>query len=444
VSLPHDLHELWGIVGDVWDAGDIAGRPGPLRAKAGHWRGMHADLLSLADDVDRDVGGHLTGGAGGAWNDAAGDGFREAWAETRASVEDLAAGCAEMADHLDQFADQVDSFNDNLHTCLVVIGASVAVMAATTWIPGMDVVTDGASLAADAAEVEEATGLLDALRSVLQALAQKFGREFLFGAARSLLVNYPLSWGSRLLERGLLLGDPTEGWSKDDRAQLLLLAGLTVPVSLVVPMTALGRWAALPEGGGLALGPFARASLLRLGQTLVLANGFNLLNQAWIEGHGGRFPVAQTVQLGSTNTVAQTLLVVGGDALALLVTRGRSQLPQALTLPALTGVSTWVDVGIPGLSPLLRRARGLEYATAGGGLTFAAPPGPPPMLDAGTLVARLPVHVVRPGDTLWAIARRQYGDPVAGALAIQRANHVADPRRLRVGQRLMLPPIPAA
>lgn len=58
-----------------------------------------------------------------------------------------------------------------------------------------------------------------------------------------------------------------------------------------------------------------------------------------------------------------------------------------------------------------------------------APPGP--------AVARgnSGVHVVRPGETLTAIARR-YGTTVA---ALARANRIADPNRVRAGQRLVVP-----
>lgn len=45
------------------------------------------------------------------------------------------------------------------------------------------------------------------------------------------------------------------------------------------------------------------------------------------------------------------------------------------------------------------------------------------------------IHVVRPGDTLWSIARR-YGVPVQ---AIAEANRLADPDALRLGQALTIP-----
>jgi len=49
------------------------------------------------------------------------------------------------------------------------------------------------------------------------------------------------------------------------------------------------------------------------------------------------------------------------------------------------------------------------------------------------------IHVVAPGDTLWAIASR-YGVPMA---AIVSANAIADPNVLVVGEALAIP-LPAA
>ena len=45
------------------------------------------------------------------------------------------------------------------------------------------------------------------------------------------------------------------------------------------------------------------------------------------------------------------------------------------------------------------------------------------------------VHIVRRGDTVWGIAER-YGTTIA---AVARANGLADPSRIRIGQRLVIP-----
>ena len=62
---------------------------------------------------------------------------------------------------------------------------------------------------------------------------------------------------------------------------------------------------------------------------------------------------------------------------------------------------------------------------------------------AGSRQAPKPaVYVVKPGDTLWSIARRitgSRGDPRPVVDRMLVANHLADPL-ITVGERLMLPP----
>ena len=58
-----------------------------------------------------------------------------------------------------------------------------------------------------------------------------------------------------------------------------------------------------------------------------------------------------------------------------------------------------------------------------------------PLLDVGRAVAQGPVHVVRPGETLYAIARRYGVSPAA----IVSANGLLHPDLIYVGQRLTIP-----
>lgn len=69
---------------------------------------------------------------------------------------------------------------------------------------------------------------------------------------------------------------------------------------------------------------------------------------------------------------------------------------------------------------------GQELTIPGGGV----PPGPPPPPDGGPIV-----HIVQPGENLFRIALR-YGTTVD---AIARANNVANPWYIYVGQRLIIP-----
>lgn len=50
-------------------------------------------------------------------------------------------------------------------------------------------------------------------------------------------------------------------------------------------------------------------------------------------------------------------------------------------------------------------------------------------------------HVVAPGETVWSIAESKWGDRNLGGV-IARANPLADPRRLRPGQALLIPKDP--
>lgn len=443
MSLLDDLHDLWHIVGEVWNCFDIAGNAGVLREHARHWRAMQSELHALSGDLHGSVTQHLTGGRDGNWNDQAGDNFQAMWGKTKQQVDDLATEFGQVADNLEQFASQVDDFNDNFHTCLIVIAASVAVMAATTWIPVVDVVTDGAAIAADAVEVEEAWSLINALRSILLFLRSNLVKNFVFKLASNFLINFSINWGSRVVERWIMLGDPTEGWSQYDRNQLLVMTGLSTIPSMVIPMTSLGRWAALPKTpsalGALPWGQFAKASVLRFGQTMIIANAYNLANHAFIKGEGTNFNWLQTLGFGSASTGIPTLVIIGGNAVWFIVSRGTSGLPQGLTMPTLVGVNTVADVGIPGVSSKVRDARGLVYVTAGGQLPDVVVQSM--MSDTG-LIATLPSHIVKPGDTLWDIAVQQYGkDAGTKYWDIVKRNHIKNPDLINPGDVIVLPPV---
>ncbi|MEE9212733.1 MAG: LysM domain-containing protein [Phycisphaeraceae bacterium] len=61
-----------------------------------------------------------------------------------------------------------------------------------------------------------------------------------------------------------------------------------------------------------------------------------------------------------------------------------------------------------------------------------------PLIAAEPLAAAPPTYVVQKGDTLWSIARRNYGDGQRWK-EIAEANGIANPSRLRAGQTLVLP-----
>ncbi len=97
---------------------------------------------------------------------------------------------------------------------------------------------------------------------------------------------------------------------------------------------------------------------------------------------------------------------------------------------------------------LLRAELSAHRAAASAGTDFS--PSPVPPADAGppTLPHPAPIppprdlttYVVRPGDTLWSIAEKFYGDASAGR-RIHEANRtvISDPNKLKVGTTLTLP-----
>ena len=69
----------------------------------------------------------------------------------------------------------------------------------------------------------------------------------------------------------------------------------------------------------------------------------------------------------------------------------------------------------------------------------AAEPTEPADVEPVTVAEQPRTHVVVSGDTLWAIAGAEYGDPTEWR-TIADANGVADPRQLQVGTVLEIPP----
>lgn len=68
----------------------------------------------------------------------------------------------------------------------------------------------------------------------------------------------------------------------------------------------------------------------------------------------------------------------------------------------------------------------------------SAPPPPPAPTPSPVGTPAQTTYIVKKGDTLWAIATRFYGSGPAWT-RIASANAIKDPRRLGVGQRLVIP-----
>jgi LysM domain len=94
----------------------------------------------------------------------------------------------------------------------------------------------------------------------------------------------------------------------------------------------------------------------------------------------------------------------------------------------------------PFFGPQVREAKHLAFQSAATNL------GALPTVQASAPLAppapgRLARYVVRPGDTLWAIAARQYGYPTVYT-DVAGANRIGDPGLIFPGQQLVLPAVP--
>lgn len=149
------------------------------------------------------------------------------------------------------------------------------------------------------------------------------------------------------------------------------------------------------------------------------------LEQLWPElaGHPATAP-GSGAEHPSGSTAAPGSAVALGGAESSEVMGGGPATPALPQLPPRAGESAAPSA--PAGSPA-----SLPSARAGAG-----PEGPPPVAGGG---AGLQSYRVQPGDTLWLIARRFYGDPSAYRW-LAEANGIPDPHRLVVGQELLLPP----
>ncbi len=85
---------------------------------------------------------------------------------------------------------------------------------------------------------------------------------------------------------------------------------------------------------------------------------------------------------------------------------------------------------IPGASTALSMPQLMAVATS-------APAAPP---AAGASATPTHTCIVKPGDTLYRIALREMGSPsLRNITAVKKANHIANARDLRVGEKLIIP-----
>jgi len=472
-SVADILGPLWEF---VWNADDVAGLGGVLRSHQAETLALLKAVKDHHDHVAALVAKNLSLDN---WNDSAGQGFQARHTELLKEGEQLMKTLTEKAKALGDFADQVANFNDCFHQLLITIAISIGISVGASWIPVVDIFTTAGTAATVAADADEAWNLVSVVRTVLGFLRSGFFRLINFigrnlpNIVRNIGGNLRLqeftNFGLRYFERTYLFGgDGTKGWSKYDAAQIffanlqnvLLTSFIIGPVKGGPAYGPLGRWAALspppwlpneaemPEWAleqvpELGLGKEAWLSFLRSSASRLLVVGgtatlYNFVNLGLIQGKGLNFDIAGSLEHGTLFSLGTTLVfIVGGNALVFALSGGTQGLPQAFTVPTTIAVNGVLDVAIPGLSPLIRGARGYVYYSSAGQIT-------PQVLDivknTTGIAAQLPTLTVGANDTLDLIALRQYGEVNPRIIDdILKANHLNSATDIYTGENLVMP-----
>ncbi|HZV51772.1 MAG TPA: LysM peptidoglycan-binding domain-containing protein [Candidatus Dormibacteraeota bacterium] len=500
------IDEMRRILGWLNDLAHFAGDASALYQASQQWQAVADEIRALENDLTRTVFRDLSSGPNGNWNDPAGQAFQQYWNGLAIDIQDLTPQFDQMARALHDAGDEVQNFYNTLESIAVEMGIWISVTAAAALIPGADIAEGIAAVVRGSALLEEFWTAVQAFILFLNAMRAAF--------PLNLLVLY----GSRLLERGLLLGDPTKGWSQFDSSQLLsqaligsavgaafslparlarmqpllqlqedLANGLNLPGYPAGPLAntlkaagfanptviptmeelsnALGWFSGTPPASvpawlqdGLSLTRIPLFARLTQGVTgssnlvlsrlpavfdqtvsralnsLVTANAYNLFNHAFLQRDLGG--VQRALEIVGGGSRATSLGIAGTVALngLLYLTLGKA-IPQLGSTAATVGVNTALDL----TSPQVRDFRGLVYVTRMD--EVGAIRNPNERVGGKVPVGSLPRYRVVPGDTLWDLSTRQYGNPYDYGL-IARANRIVNPRLIYPDQTIVLPAVP--
>jgi LysM domain len=307
------------------------------------------------------------------------------------------------------------------------------------------------------------------LRTLGLIFRSKFGKAW--------AMNFTFLFAARLTLRGALGKDhdPTKGWTSYDNRQMFFdavigaaAAGFLSPVPFT-RMTGLTRFAWVSRNERI-IEPVIESPLIGFASSGIFA----MFNQAFIlhtpatQGWGAYWKnVGVAAGFGAAGGLGAGLFRAGmaarwagianeDEGVGLTYWQNAAVNFGLRTAPqdGLTGMAAWTarygslmvnpvsraiittgEITVPGV----REARGVNVAPF--------PPDTPVAITRPGLgsvpVGSPPSATVRAGDTLWDIARRQYGSGLfAGDIA--RRNHLANPDLIHPGQHLVLPPVDRA
>ncbi len=475
----------------LWDP---AGDPGPCRVAAGAWRAQGVAATVLADALS-EIGDPLPG----FWEGEAADGQQQSSVNLITEIREAAAQCTGIADGLDELADEIEGFNDSIHELWIAVASIAAVSIVGAFF------TFGASLAADAAVtagfVARATALGRALWATISALrVARFASQatrfaglaarwskvvegisitprlvapgsrlvrfggFYAGMGRVFVAGLPFTFGNKALSGGNPF-DPGQ-WRVEDLTASLVgsalfggVAGRLTPLGgqvvrpAVWPGSRLAYLGQLGTGGinGLGRGVMMGSMAEPVGRFLIYDNPLTEKEafQAGLSGWGAT---------GTGFGLQQLWTGISGPATGAMgiVRSGVIFVPS--TLIALYGTLRYgtkiqPQTGTP-LFPGYAQAPALpsDFWQSVPGVPAPSAPPPPRLLEPGEVLdspTTEPLRVVvRPGESMWELAERAYGDGreykriwLANNFLLQEPHN---PDLIHPGQELIIPPLPAS
>ena len=413
-----------------------------IRAAAKVWGEQYRTLSDISSLLDSTVMTHLRSGAvpagtgpigvAQAWNDPAGDMFQSYWRNVKAGIDRSASAFNQMPGALNEVAQHVQGFNNSVNSLrgqlewwIGITGVLVALGFVTEG--GTDVIAltrfeQGSSLVANGIK------LLTAALKLYDFFTATLKQEFII-------------FGVRMVERWVIAGDPSAGWSKYDPVQIPIFGGLLAVFNKLSLLVDEKFWAPRVTDPMYALAPSLEQRLLGLsgwqqaGRNLVWRPVVSVTqNLTWNNLQAHLITHARNIgHINATNIewVTPTGLAVG------LVGLARPTLSMKWSTTGMVALNTSEEI----INPSLRVARAVYIFPATKDLGRVQPalfqPTPAGLMPIGTL----PVHRVAPGDNLWNLAQQQYGNGLEYQ-DLAEANRIQNPNLIYPGQFLTLPGVP--
>lgn len=452
-QLLDDLRHFYDWISSLDNWHYLAGDTGALNTAAAGYAGMARAMQELKTDLNDAVTRQLFFGRDGNWNDRAAQEFQKFLVKFQKEIDTSAGQFNEMSSRLKSAATQVDSFNSAAVSVMVEMGIWIAATAILIWIPIIDGLEALAAVVRGVFLLRKIAQVIELIVNLLKALRWFFRLKLVSG----FFFNVGAFYIGRFADRWYFSPnhDPTKGWQPTDNIQIqvgslmgdFLGLGLgsllgkipfaSVPFLRQFPgMTALAsRFAGnTTMTSDMAVNQFWRAVL----GTPIIGSGvgfaYGLVNQGFImRTSGSEF----WTNVGNAALWGGIGGFVGSFFRGFFTYRSPvwdKQWGAISATPFTITANTAMEITLP----FVRDARGIKV-----------PPPPPPLPTGYALINGVavpvggpPTHIVKPGDTLWDIAVRQYGsDAGLKYWDIVRRNHIKNPDLIHPGDNLVLPPV---